>query len=109
MKTRAALFHAAGRPLEVVEIDLEEPRPDEVVVRMHAVGICGTDLHQVKGEFRRPTPNTHQSWADIISLSRTASRGAWPPMSLLKYARTFRPDRCSCASHSAHGRSSSSP
>ena len=56
MKTRAALFHAVGRPLEVVEIDLEEPRPDEVVVRMHAVGICGTDLHQVKGEFRRPTP-----------------------------------------------------
>ena len=56
MKTRAALFHAVGQPLEVVEIDLEEPRPDEVVVRMHAVGICGTDLHQVKGEFRRPTP-----------------------------------------------------
>ncbi len=23
---------------------------------MAAVGICGTDLHQVKGEFRRPTP-----------------------------------------------------
>src|SRR5262249_28281910 len=31
-------------------------RDDEVVVRMAAVGICGTDLHQVKGEFRRPTP-----------------------------------------------------
>ena len=47
MKTRAALFHAVGRPLEVVEIDLDEPRPHEVVVRMVAVGICGTDLHQV--------------------------------------------------------------
>jgi S-(hydroxymethyl)glutathione dehydrogenase/alcohol dehydrogenase len=56
MKTRAALFHAVGRPLEIVEIDLDEPRPQEVVVRMVAVGICGTDLHQVKGEFRRPTP-----------------------------------------------------
>ena len=56
MKTRAALFHAVGRPLEVVEIDIDEPRPHEVVVRMAAVGICGTDLHQVKGEFRRPTP-----------------------------------------------------
>jgi len=56
MKTRAALFHAAGEPLEVAEIDLDEPRPHEVVVRMAAVGICGTDLHQVKGEFRRPTP-----------------------------------------------------
>lgn len=56
MKTRAALFHKAGEPLEVVEIDLVEPRPHEVLVRMAAVGICGTDLHQVKGEFRRPTP-----------------------------------------------------
>jgi S-(hydroxymethyl)glutathione dehydrogenase/alcohol dehydrogenase len=54
--TRAALFRAVGEPLEVVELDLDEPRPYEVVVRMHAVGICGTDLHQVKGEFRRPTP-----------------------------------------------------
>jgi S-(hydroxymethyl)glutathione dehydrogenase / alcohol dehydrogenase len=56
MKTRAALFHAVGRPLEIEEIDLDEPRPHEVVVRMAAVGICGTDLHQVKGEFQRPTP-----------------------------------------------------
>ena len=56
MKTRAALFHAVGEPLEVVELDLDDPRPHEVVVRMAAVGICGTDLHQVKGEFRRPTP-----------------------------------------------------
>ena len=56
MQTKAALFHAVGRPLEVVEIDLDEPQPDEVVVRMVAAGVCGTDLHQVKGEFRRPTP-----------------------------------------------------
>ncbi len=56
MKTRAALFHAVGQPFEIAEIDLDDPRPDEVVVRMAAVGICGTDLHQVKGEFRRPTP-----------------------------------------------------
>ena len=56
MTTRAALFHAVGEPLEVVELDLDDPGPRDVVVRMHAVGICGTDLHQVKGEFRRPTP-----------------------------------------------------
>ncbi len=56
MKTRAALFHAVGEPLEVAEIDLDPLGPHDVVVRMSAVGICGTDLHQVKGEFRRPTP-----------------------------------------------------
>ena len=56
MRTRAAVFLEPGRPLEVAEIDLEGPRPDEVVVRMDAVGICGTDLHQLRGEWTRPTP-----------------------------------------------------
>jgi len=56
MKTRAALFHAVGRPLEVREIDLREPRAHEVLVRMAAVGICGTDLHVVKGDWDRPKP-----------------------------------------------------
>ncbi len=56
MRTRAALFHAVGQPFEVAEIEARDPGPHDVVVRMVAVGICGTDLHQVKGEFQRPTP-----------------------------------------------------
>ena len=50
------MFWGPGRPFTVEEVDLEEPRPHEVLVRMVASGICGTDLHSVKGEFRRPTP-----------------------------------------------------
>jgi S-(hydroxymethyl)glutathione dehydrogenase/alcohol dehydrogenase len=42
--------------LEVVELDAEEPRPDEVLVRMDSVGVCGTDLHSYRGEWNRPTP-----------------------------------------------------
>jgi S-(hydroxymethyl)glutathione dehydrogenase/alcohol dehydrogenase len=42
--------------LETRELDLEEPRPGEVVVRMSAVGVCGTDLHSYKGDWDRPTP-----------------------------------------------------
>ena len=56
MRTRAAVFRAAGSPFEVREIELGEPGPGQVLVRMAAVGICGTDLHMVKGEWRRPTP-----------------------------------------------------
>ncbi len=56
MKTRAAIFRRVGEPLEVVELDVADPGPRDVVVRMAAVGICGTDLHQVKGEWQRPTP-----------------------------------------------------
>lgn len=57
MKTRAAVFWGPGRPFTVEELDVAPPRPHEVVVRMVAVGICGTDLHSVKGEFQRPTPS----------------------------------------------------
>jgi S-(hydroxymethyl)glutathione dehydrogenase/alcohol dehydrogenase len=56
MKTRAALFHAPGRPLEVAEVEVEDPRPGEVLVKMSAVGLCGSDLHVIKGEWPRPTP-----------------------------------------------------
>ena len=56
MKTRAAVFHEVGRPLTVEEIELDEPGPRDVVVRMVAVGVCGTDLHQIKGDWQRPTP-----------------------------------------------------
>ena len=56
MKSRAAVFYGAGMPLEVRDIDLDEPRATDVLVRMSAVGICGTDLHSIKGEWVRPTP-----------------------------------------------------
>ena len=56
MRSRAAVFWEAGRPLTVHDIELEEPGPGQVLVRMAAVGICGTDLHMVKGEWERPTP-----------------------------------------------------
>jgi S-(hydroxymethyl)glutathione dehydrogenase/alcohol dehydrogenase len=54
--TRAALFREPGRPLTVEEVELERPGPHDVLVRMAAVGICGSDLHVVRGEWRRPAP-----------------------------------------------------
>jgi S-(hydroxymethyl)glutathione dehydrogenase / alcohol dehydrogenase len=56
MKTRAALFRSPDRPLETVELDVEEPHAGEVLVRMAAIGVCGSDLHMLKGEWLRPTP-----------------------------------------------------
>jgi aryl-alcohol dehydrogenase len=44
VRATAALLEQAGGPFTLTEIDLDEPRPDEVLVRVAAVGICGTDL-----------------------------------------------------------------
>src|ERR1700729_279409 len=43
MKTRAAIAYAAGKPLEVVTLDLEGPKAGEVLVELKATGICHTD------------------------------------------------------------------
>jgi S-(hydroxymethyl)glutathione dehydrogenase/alcohol dehydrogenase len=56
VRTTASLFYGAGRALEPVEVELEEPGAGEVLVRMAAVGVCGTDLHVYTGDWERPTP-----------------------------------------------------
>ena len=56
MRVRAALFEAPGAPLVVRTVDLDPPGPDDALVRIDAVGICGSDLHVVKGEWVRPRP-----------------------------------------------------
>src|ERR1700752_4334618 len=43
MKTRAAVAYAAGKPLEVVTVDLDGPRDGEVLVEIKATGVCHTD------------------------------------------------------------------
>ena len=43
MKTRAAVAFEAGKPLEIVEVDLEGPRHGEVLVEIMATGVCHTD------------------------------------------------------------------
>ena len=43
MKTRAAVALEAGKPLEVMEVNLEGPKAGEVLVEIKATGICHTD------------------------------------------------------------------
>ncbi len=44
MKTRAAVVEGQGQPFTMCEVELDEPREDEVLVRMVATGLCHTDL-----------------------------------------------------------------
>jgi D-arabinitol dehydrogenase (NADP+) len=37
--------------MEIVDITCPEPAPDEVVIRVMASGICGTDIHIFRGEY----------------------------------------------------------
>ncbi|MBL8583930.1 MAG: S-(hydroxymethyl)glutathione dehydrogenase/class III alcohol dehydrogenase [Rhizobiaceae bacterium] len=49
MKTRAAVAVAAGKPLEIMEVDLEGPKAGEVLIEVKATGICHTDEFTLSG------------------------------------------------------------
>src|SRR5712671_5825059 len=49
MKTKAAIAVAAGKPLEIVTVDLDGPKAGEVLVEIKATGICHTDKYTLSG------------------------------------------------------------
>lgn len=51
------------RPLELNEVPIPEPLPDEVLIRVHVCGICRTDLHVIEGDLpqkKKPVIPGHQ-------------------------------------------------
>ena len=50
IKSRAAVAFEAGKPLEIVEVDVAPPRRGEVLVRIVATGVCHTDAFTLSGD-----------------------------------------------------------
>ncbi len=51
---RAMVLRRAHAPLELEQRRVPEPRPQQVLVRVHACGVCRTDLHVVDGDLTQP-------------------------------------------------------
>ena len=49
MKIRAAVLEEFAEPLVVQELDLDGPKAGEVLVRLHACGVCHTDMYSASG------------------------------------------------------------
>src|SRR5579871_3279534 len=49
MRMRAAVLEEFGQPLVVQRVDLADPGPGEVLVRLVACGVCHTDLYTASG------------------------------------------------------------
>ncbi len=47
---RAIAFEQTGQPLRLIERPVPEPAPGQLLLRVHACGICRTDLHLLDGE-----------------------------------------------------------
>ena len=56
MKIKAAVVREAKGPFVIEEIELEEPRANEVLVRIVSTGLCHTDLVARMGFLPMPLP-----------------------------------------------------
>ncbi|WP_215761221.1 alcohol dehydrogenase AdhP [Acetobacter sp. P1H12_c] len=50
-KMKAAIVREFGKPLTLEELDIPEIRPDQILVKMIACGVCHTDLHAAAGDW----------------------------------------------------------
>ena len=62
MKTRAAVIREPGQDWEVIELDLDEPKANEIMIRYVASGLCHSDEHLRHGDIpgRYPMVGGHE-------------------------------------------------
>ncbi|WP_128375534.1 zinc-binding dehydrogenase [Streptomyces cavernae] len=67
---RAAVLPAVGAPLEITGIELPEPGPGQVRVRLAAAGVCHSDLSLSNGTMRVPVPAVlgHEGAGTVLSV-----------------------------------------
>ena len=73
MRTRAAVAVAAGKPLEIMEVNLAGPKAGEVLVEVKATGICHTDEFTLSGadpEGLFPAILGHEGAGVVVEVGR---------------------------------------
>ncbi len=74
---RAMVLNAARTPLEAASVDEPEPGSGQIVARVHACGVCRTDLHVVDGELpdpKLPLVPGHQVIAEVTAVGDGVER-----------------------------------
>jgi S-(hydroxymethyl)glutathione dehydrogenase/alcohol dehydrogenase len=68
--TRAAVLTAVNAPLVVTDIDLPDPGPGQVRVRLAAAGVCHSDLSLATGTLRQPVPAVlgHEGAGTVVAV-----------------------------------------
>jgi alcohol dehydrogenase, propanol-preferring len=78
-KMRAVVFDGVAQPLRVTELPVPRPAAGELLLKVHACGVCRTDLHLLDGEVAISAPPRvlgHQIVATV--LERGDPHGAGP-------------------------------
>lgn len=78
MRMRAAVLrqiglpapYAESRPLSIEEVELADPGPGELRVKIHAAGLCHSDLSAINGDRPWPVPIVpgHEAAAEVLEV-----------------------------------------
>lgn len=74
---RAMLLDEPGRPIHLAELSIPTPGPGHILLKVHACGVCHTDLHIVDGELTKPKLPLvlgHQIVGIVVGLGPGAKR-----------------------------------
>jgi alcohol dehydrogenase, propanol-preferring len=98
---RAMIFEGPGRPLRAVERPIPVAAPGQLLLRVHACGVCRTDLHLLDGEVELPAPPRilgHQIVATVAAGGRAGERVGVPWLAWTcgecEYCRSQRENLC---------------
>ncbi len=73
---RAMVLERQGEPLRLARLPVPVPGPGQLLLRVHACGVCRTDLHIVDGDLREPklplVPG-HQIVASVAAVGRAVA------------------------------------
>lgn len=77
---RAAVFKEVGRPLAVETLDVPKAGPRDLVLKVRACGICGSDLHMTEAGTMIPLPGGsvmgHEFSGEVVEVG-SALKGVW--------------------------------
>jgi S-(hydroxymethyl)glutathione dehydrogenase/alcohol dehydrogenase len=109
---RAAVLSAPGESLRLAELELPEPGPGQVRVRIAATGVCHSDLSLARGTLRQAMPVVlgHESAGTVVSVGAGVTTTApgdrvvlcWaPPDGTCWFCRQGEPWLCETSSNAA--------
>ena len=69
---KAAVVTKLGEPLEILDVDVPKPGPDQVLVKIEASGLCHTDIHAAHGDWpilpKTPLIPGHEGVGRIVEI-----------------------------------------
>ncbi|MDR3427380.1 alcohol dehydrogenase AdhP [Silvimonas sp.] len=78
VSARAAVVREFKKPLEITHVDIPDPGPGQVLIRLIACGVCHTDLHAAHGDWPvKPTPPFipgHEGVGEVVQVGPGVKR-----------------------------------